>query len=402
MKQAPSSLRWLVVCVFFLSSTLNYLDRLLLPALAPLIKSEFHLSYADYGLIVSSFSFVYAATAPFAGLLIDRIGLNAGISVAVALWSAATISMGFTSGLAGMIACQAWLGIAQAGGIPAAGKAIYQYLLPKERALGQGFNNVGIWLGAMLAAPLAAWIAVRADWRTAFIAAGAATLVWIPVWNLVARSAPVGIPAKTAQAGVPAAPTPLRVLRDPRMAGLLAANALSMVNYSLWSNWTTVYLVEMHHLTLIQAARFSWIPPLFAMLGGFAGGWLSLYWVNRNLGTVTARMRVCLLAAFVGLATAAIPLLPGAALSAAGISLSILAVSAFSVNVYSMPLDIFGGGRAAFATALLTSAYGFMQALVSPKFGQLIDNYGFAPICVAASITPLAGYAVLRFTRLRS
>src|SRR5216683_7357756 len=137
MREAPS-LRWFIICVFFLSSTLNYLDRLSLAALAPLIKSEFHLSYADYGLIVSSFSFIYAATAPFAGLLIDRIGLNAGISVALGLWSLATISMGFTRGLAGLIACQAWLGMAQAGGIPAAGKAIYQFLLPKERALGSG------------------------------------------------------------------------------------------------------------------------------------------------------------------------------------------------------------------------------------------------------------------------
>lgn len=400
--QAAPWLRWFVVCVFFLSSSLNYLDRLSLAALAPLIKAEFHLSYADYGLVVSSFSFVYAATAPFAGLLIDRIGLNAGISIAVALWSLATILMGFTTSLTAMIACQAWLGIAQAGGIPAAGKAIYQYLLPRERALGQGINNVGIWLGAMLAPPLAAWIAVRADWRTAFIAAGTGSLVWIPLWNLISRLPPAAIHAKAMQAAAPAAITPLLILRDPRMWSLMAANALSMINYSLWSNWTTVYLVEMHHLTLIQAARFSWIPPLFAMLGGFIGGWLSLYWVNRKLGTVRARMRVCLVAAFIGLATAAIPLLPGAALSAAGISLSILAVSAFSVNVYTMPLDIFGGARAAFATALLTSAYGFMQALISPKFGQLIDHYGFAPICVIASVTPLAGYAVLGLARLRS
>ena len=186
------------------------------------------------------------------------------------------------------------------------------------------------------------------------------------------------------------------------MWGLMVANALSMVNYSLWTNWTTVYLVETNRLTVVEAARFSWIPPLFAMIGGFAGGWLSLYWVNRKLETVAARMRVCLLAALIGLATAAIPLLPGATLSAAGISLSILAVSAFSVNVYTMPLDIFGGARAAFATALLTSAYGFMQALVSPKFGQLIDHYGFGPICVAASVTPFAGYGVLKFVESHS
>ena len=43
-----------------------------------------------------------------------------------------------------------------------------------------------------------------------------------------------------------------------------------------------------------------------------------------------------------------IPLAPSAAWSAAGISLSILAVSAFSVNLYTMPLDVYEGALAAF------------------------------------------------------
>ena len=64
--------RWLVLAVFVLSSAINYLDRQTLATLAPVLRAEFHLSNAHYGLILAAFSITYAASAPFAGMLIDR------------------------------------------------------------------------------------------------------------------------------------------------------------------------------------------------------------------------------------------------------------------------------------------------------------------------------------------
>src|SRR5579872_6802683 len=80
-----SRLRWLVLSIFVLSTALNYLDRLLLAALAPTLKSEFHLSNTQYGGVISVFSIVYALAAPVAGWFIDRVGLNAGITVSMAV-----------------------------------------------------------------------------------------------------------------------------------------------------------------------------------------------------------------------------------------------------------------------------------------------------------------------------
>jgi len=123
-------LRWVVLGVFVVSSALNYLDRQLLPALAPGLRGELGLSNADYGLVLAAFSITYAISAPLAGLFIDRVGLNLGISLAVGLWSMAGIATGFARGLTGLFVCRAMLGMAQAGGIPAAGKAIAKYLRP--------------------------------------------------------------------------------------------------------------------------------------------------------------------------------------------------------------------------------------------------------------------------------
>jgi hypothetical protein len=107
---------------------------------------------------------------------------------------------------------------------------------------------------------------------------------------------------------------------------------------------------------------------------------------------------VCGLAAGVSLATAAIPWLPTPLLSAAGISVAMGAVAAFSVNMYTLPLDTFGGARAAFAVSILVAAYGAVQALISPAFGALIDHYGFAPVCRIAAVAPLAAFGVLKWS----
>src|ERR1039457_6137664 len=262
--------RWLLLAVFVLSSAINYLDRQALATLAPLVRAEFHLSRAEYGWILGVFSITYALSAPLAGMLTDRIGLNRAASLAIGVWSCAGIATGFTRGLGSLIGCRAVLGAAEAGGIPAAGKAIHLYLRPPERALGNAVNQAGVSLGAILAPPLATWIALRSGWRHAFIFTGILGLVWIPVWNWAARRVPAAAAPAPAQTGA------AHILRDRRMWAFVSANALSMVGYSLWTNWTTQYLVDAHSLTIRQAAWYAWIPPFVAMSGGFAGGWLSL------------------------------------------------------------------------------------------------------------------------------
>ena len=185
----PSPYRWVVLSIFVLCSAINYLDRQTLATLAPLVRAEFHLSNAQYGLILTVFSIAYAACAPFAGMLIDRIGLNRRDRLAVGVWSCAGICTGFTRGLGGLLGCRGVLGMSEAAGIPGAGKAIHRYLLPAERALGNAWNQAGVSLGLILAPPVATWIAMRYGWRQAFVITGGLGLIWIPLWILTARLA---------------------------------------------------------------------------------------------------------------------------------------------------------------------------------------------------------------------
>ncbi len=390
----PSPLRWVIVSVLILATALNYLDRQLLAALAPLLKTEFHLSNERYGLILLAFSVVYALAAPAAGLLIDRIGLKAGMSLAVAGWSAAGMFTGLVNSFGGLLACRAALGGAESAAIPGFGKANATYLPPREFALGTAVNQIGISIGGIAAPLVAASLAVAYGWRAAFVACGAAGLLWLPIWLYTVRKVPVRLEPRSVAA------VPLSgMLRDRRFWGLVAANILYMTMYTLWTNWTTLYFVEARGLTQAVAnVRFAWIPPVFATAGGLAGGALAFRLIRAGVDAHAARMRICWLSAVLLLATAAVPFMPSAGWAAAAISFSYFWTLCMSTNVYAMPIDFFGAARAAFGVSALTFAYGAMQAVVSPLIGRMIDLYGFTSVCTTFSALPLIAAGILQVT----
>ncbi len=387
-------LRWIAVLVFLFSSSLNYLDRQLLAAVAPLLKSEFHLTDVDYGYVLLAFSVVYAITAPVAGLFIDRVGLNRGMSIAVGAWSLVGIATGFAGGLESLLLVRALLGAAEAAGIPGSGKTNATYLLPHELALGGAVNQIGLSIGGVAAPLLVGYLAGPFGWRSVFVLCGALGFVWIPVWLYTSSRVPV-----TEQVGGARVAGIGEIMRDRRFWGLVVANILYMTMYTLWTNWTTLYFVEARHMTQQQANReFAWIPPIFATAGGLAGGYIALRLISGGMDVTRARLTVCLWSAVLLLSTAAVPAMPTAGWAAAAISLSFFLVTAMSTNVYVMPIDYFGAARAAFGVSALTFAYGLMQAVVSPLIGSLIHRYGFGVVCVSFSVLPLVAYMVLRAT----
>ncbi|HUS06377.1 MAG TPA: MFS transporter [Bryobacteraceae bacterium] len=390
--ESASHLRWLAISVFVLSSALNYLDRMVLSAIAPTLMSEFHLDSQNFGYLISAFSLTYAFSAPLMGLLIDRIGLTAGACIVVGLWSLAGISTGFTNSFAGLLLCRAALGFAEAGGIPASGKAMAVYLPPKDRAMGAALSQIGLTIGSVGAPLLTALLMLRHGWRSVFVTSGMLGFLWIPLWLYTARRVPAA-PGPSEQAR----PSLAGMLRDRRFLGLTLANVLAMTVYSLWTVWTTHFLVKRFQLTQQEAnSGFAWIPPIFATLGGLLGGWVALRLIRSGLPVLQARSRIALWAAVFVCMTAAAPLMPTPALATAAVCASLFAITCLSVNYYSIPLDIFGPQRAGFAVSVLTGSFGLMQTFLSPLIGRWCDQYGYQPVCTLVAILPLASYGVLQ------
>ena len=141
------------------------------------------------------------------------------------------------------------------------------------------------------------------------------------------------------------------------------------------------------HLTQDEAnRRFAWIPPVFATLGGFFGGWLAFYWIRRGVAVLAARMRVCWIsAASILLATAAIPADAKPAFADSSHQPQLLLEVCISTNLYALPIDMFGPARAAFGVSALTFAYGLMRRCSHPRSEQWWTISDSPAVCVTGS-----------------
>jgi ACS family hexuronate transporter-like MFS transporter len=387
-------LRWLAFSVFVVSSTLNYLDRQLLATLAPLIMAELAFNQTDFGFLISAFSIAYAASSLIVGWFLDRVGVNRGMTAAVSWWSAAAVATGFSSGLAGLVMCRAALGVGESAGVPATGKLNGMYLKPEERALGTAVNQIGLSLGLAIA-PVWINIARAHTWRTPFALTGLFGFLWIPVWLAVSRFIPPQQGSPDFSSRDPQAHHGFSLLRERPLILVVAANVLWMGSYSLWSNWTTLYLTRVHNLTLQQSAHYVWIPPLISNLGGFFGGWMSLRWVKHGIAPVAARRRAVWVSALGSVVTLLLPFAADARWATMIISISFFFALSGSVNIYAIPIDLYGAARSGLAIAALTCAYGILQTVISPLIGYLSDHKLYNEVVWIVTVPPILSSLVL-------
>jgi ACS family hexuronate transporter-like MFS transporter len=387
-------LRWLAMGVFMLSYTLNFLDRQLLAAIAPTLKDEFHLSNTQYGGLVSAFYLVYAIAAPAAGLFVDRVGLKAGASIATIIWSLAGAATGMARTFGELLACRMGLGLGESAGIPSGAKASAMYLDPAEMGLAGGFGAASISLGSVAAPLIVAAMTPRYGWRSVFVVSGLLGLLWAPLWWFTCNRIPPRVEVR-AEPHTPAR----KLLRDRRLWAVALAYSQVYTLYTLWANWTTIYLVQERHLTQLEAnARFAWFPPAFAILGGFLGGGLAFRWIRRGMGATAARMRACWFTAPLLLACAAIPFLPSTTLAASAIAVSFLSFQSLLANLFVIPLDLFGARPAGFGNSLLACVATATQVLVSPAVGAVTDQLGFGVLCVGMPVLSVLGLGVLQMS----
>jgi len=104
---------WVAPTTMMLCTLLGYIDRQVLAALSPTILSETGMTASDYTWAVSAFSFTYMIMNPVCGSLLDFIGLRRGMLIAVGIWTLASVSHAWLSGLVGFALARALLGLAK-------------------------------------------------------------------------------------------------------------------------------------------------------------------------------------------------------------------------------------------------------------------------------------------------
>ena len=178
--------KWVFVLMFIIN-TLNYLDRLVVAAVGPVLKDEFHIHDDQIGMLSSAFIIIYTLATLPGGLLGDRFSRARVIAAGVAIWSVLSAATAFVTGFFGLFVTRALVGVGEATYAPAGAALLGSYFPVKIRGRVMGFWQSAQILGTVLAFGLSAFflahLAHNVAWRVAFFVAGApGVLVAAVMW----------------------------------------------------------------------------------------------------------------------------------------------------------------------------------------------------------------------------
>jgi ACS family hexuronate transporter-like MFS transporter len=287
----PERRRWFILGVVFVVMVLNYVDRQIVSVLKPTLKQEFGLDDRGYATLINVFVFCYACAYAPAGWLVDRFGAGRIMLCGVLAWSAACVAGGFSRTFGQLAFFRGLLGVAEPTSFPAQLRVVTIWFPASLRATANSFCAAGSTIGAIVAAPLIAWLAVSYGWRAAFLVPGLLGLGVAVIWWFVYRDPPAGFVAASAAvagAGQTAFTWP-QLWRTRSLWGILLSRFVSDPVWYFCLFWLPGYLQERSGLTLAQIGMFGWIPFLFADLGGVGSSMWSDRLVRRGIDPLRAR-----------------------------------------------------------------------------------------------------------------
>src|SRR3954464_12038020 len=107
MIPAKTNVLALLCAMYFI----NYIVRVNVSTAAAVFQPELHLTNTQVGLIFSMFGYPYLLFQVIGGWVADKWGARKALTVFAAIWSGATIFMGLTSTLAGMLVGRVLVGV---------------------------------------------------------------------------------------------------------------------------------------------------------------------------------------------------------------------------------------------------------------------------------------------------
>jgi ACS family D-galactonate transporter-like MFS transporter len=353
MDRPKTSMRWQIVLMAFLGTTINYVDRANLGVAMPTLKHDFGISSEMQGWILGAFFWTYAAFQLPSGWFVDRFGPRVSYTLAVIWWSIFTAATAIARGFASLFGFRLLLGIGEAPAYPTNAKAVSEWFPKHERAFATSIYDSGARAGSVLALPLCTWIIASFGWRASFIVTGLIGVVWAVAWNRMYRH-----PSKhpkvsqeerdyiiAGQAAVnPAAvgpKVPWRSLFKYRTVWgmMIGFFCLNFVIY-FFVTWFPTYLRDGRGFTAVKTGIYGMIPGLFAMVAGWAGGQTSDFLVRRGMSLTKARKIPIVggmaMASSIGLAV----IVPSAAGAVALLALSYGSLCFAAASIWSLPADV--------------------------------------------------------------
>jgi sugar phosphate permease len=302
---APASrVRYRVLALACALAVVTYIHRLGFSTAAPEIKRGLGLDDARVGLLMSAFLVAYGIFQIPGGLLADRAGGRRVLTTLVLVWSLLTAAVALAVLLPKAVAIQfAFLltlrflfGMFQAGGFPALGRVMADWMPITERGFAQGaiwmFSRLG---GALIPFLLVGLFELWGDWPVPFVLIASLGLLWCGAFWPFFRDQPKEMrQVNRGELALIAAGRPKDAEQPRSVPWLQMVRSLSVWSLCLmygfngfagnfFTSMLPLYLREHRHLSQRETAWLSALPLAGGAIACILGGALS-DWVIRRSG----------------------------------------------------------------------------------------------------------------------
>ncbi|MDI4233556.1 MFS transporter [Bradyrhizobium sp. Arg237L] len=277
---------WKITFLLFLFMLVNFADKIVVGLAGVPIMTDLKLDPEQFGLLGSSFFFLFSISAIVVGFIVNRVETRWVLLVLALIWALAQFPMVGTVGFTTLLICRIILGAGEGPAASVAAHAIFKWFPDEKRTLPIAILSQGSAFGVILAVPALNWIIVNHDWHYAFGALGIVGLMWVVAWAILGKEGPLVESAATASE--PRIPYS-RLLTSRTFVGCIAATFGAYWALSLGLTWFTPFIVKGLGYSQHQAGFISILPWVFGAVVVMLTGWISQSMLARGFTTRGAR-----------------------------------------------------------------------------------------------------------------
>ncbi len=285
-KETPKG-AWKITFLLFLFMLVNFADKIVVGLAGVPIMTELKLEPEQFGLLGSSFFFLFSIAAIVVGFIVNRIATRWVLLVLAAIWALAQFPMVGTVGFTTLLICRVILGAGEGPAASVAAHAVFKWFPDEKRTLPIAILSQGSAFGVILAVPALNWVIVDYSWHYAFGALGVVGLLWVVAWFVLGEEGPL-VPTAAMAASEQRIPY-FQLLTSRTFVGCVAATFGAYWVLSLGLTWFTPFIVKALGFSQREAGYISILPWVFGAVIVLLTGWISQVMLARGFTTRGAR-----------------------------------------------------------------------------------------------------------------
>ncbi|MCY7850473.1 MFS transporter [Bacillus haynesii] len=314
-----TNIRWIIVTMLFIVTTINYADRATISVAATPLQSDLGISAVTMGFIFSAFSWSYALGQIPGGWILDKFGTKKVLFWSLFLWSFFTLLQGFVgyfsaaTAIVMLFVLRFIVGLAEAPSFPGNSQVAASWFPDNERATASAIFSASAFLAIIVFTPFMSWITQYMGWKYVFIIMGALGILISFIWLKVIHDPKdhprvnqaeldyieqggglldmmtAGANKSSEQKTGPKWSQIKQLLKSRMLVGVyIGQYCISTLTY-FFMTWFPVYLIQERGMSILEAGFIASLPGISGFLGGVLGGLYSDYLLKKGKSLTFAR-----------------------------------------------------------------------------------------------------------------